>query len=235
MSTIVADCPRCHANSMTHDVLSSIHTRTDYDWMRIFEIFCVCRSCKKGSILVVAQKEYDDRTLGTRRLEEFDDAINRYLNIKGHISIKDEINIEIPQYLPSNIESVYIEGATCLSVNCANAAATMFRLCIDLATKIILPQEDINGLNPNIRRILGLRLKWLFDNKYLPDSIKDLANCIKEDGNDGAHEGTLEITVAEDILDFSKILLERLYTEPMRIKLANERRLERRGGKISQT
>jgi hypothetical protein len=53
--------------------------------------------------------------------------------------------------------------------------------------------------------------------------------CIKEDGNDGAHEGTLKKEDAEDILDFTVALLSRLYTEPERLRLAKLRRDKRRG------
>jgi hypothetical protein len=50
----------------------------------------------------------------------------------------------------------------------SNAAGTMFRLCVDLATRSKLPtklidQPDAPGLNADIRSKLALRLKWLFD------------------------------------------------------------------------
>lgn len=51
---------------------------------------------------------------------------------------------------------------------------------------------------------------------------------MKEDGNDGAHAGTLSREETEDLLDFSVTLLERMYTEPARLRLAKERREERR-------
>jgi hypothetical protein len=104
----------------------------------------------------------------------------------------------------------------------------MFRLAVDLLTRPMLPEGD-NGPNAKVRRDLGLRLPWLFDNKLLPDDLRDLSHCIKEDGNDGAHQGTLTKADAEDLLDFTRELLERTVTEPMRIKLAKERRDKRRG------
>jgi hypothetical protein len=91
-----------------------------------------------------------------------------------------------------------------------------------------LPESDSNGLNAKIRRSLGLRLKWLFEQSLLPNALEDLSSCIKEDGNDGAHEGTLGKEDAEDILDFTFALLERMYTEPERLRLAKERREARR-------
>jgi hypothetical protein len=99
----------------------------------------------------------------------------------------------------------------------------MFRLCVDLATRTMLPEGEGQGLNRTVRRNLGLRLPWL--------SLRDLSTCIKDDGNDGAHEGTLSAQDAADILDFTYVLLERIYTEPKRIELAKERRAARRSEK----
>lgn len=69
---------------------------------------------------------------------------------------------------------------------------------------------------------------WLFETGRLPDSLKDLSSCIKEDGNDGAHAGNLKKSDADDLLDFTSVLLERIYTEPERLRLAKERRDARR-------
>ena len=150
------------------------------------------------------------------------------MDVKGHISLKDTATVEPPEFLPKNIEPVFREGATCLAVGCYNAAGTMFRLCVDLATRSMLPIEDVPGLNAKTRRDLGIRLPWLFDNGRLPESLKDLSSCIKEDGNDGAHAGNLSEADASDLLDFSAALLERIYTEPERLRLAKERRDARR-------
>src|SRR5262249_46656594 len=128
----------------------------------------------------------------------------------------------------------------CLAVECFNAAGTMFRLCIDLATRPLLPPlpsghqtglpvpEEVEGLTPKVRRDLGLRLPWLFDHSILPKELRELSSCVKEDGNDGAHAGTLTKADADDLHDFAYAFLERLYTEPKRLELAKERREARR-------
>ncbi len=95
----------------------------------------------------------------------------------------------------------------------------------------MLPEGEVKGLNSKVRRDLGLRLPWLFDNGILPEALRELSSCVKDDGNDGAHEGTLKKEDAEDLLDFTYALLERIYTEPKRLQLAKERRLSRRESK----
>lgn len=69
-----------------------------------------------------------------------------------------------------------------------------------------------------------MRIEWLLDNGKLDRNLEELSSCIKDDGNDGAHEGTLSAIDAEDIKDFAFILLERLYTEPQRLENARARR-----------
>ncbi|NTW88889.1 MAG: DUF4145 domain-containing protein [Desulfobulbaceae bacterium] len=145
------------------------------------------------------------------------------------VSLKDRAAITPPDHLPVEIQAVFSEGATCFAVGCFNAAGTMFRLCVDLATKSMLPAEDGDGLNSRIRRNLGLRLPWLFERHLLPEALRELSSCIKDDGNDGAHEGSLKKEDSEDLLDFTAAILERLYTEPERLRLAKERREKRRG------
>ena len=149
----------------------------------------------------------------------------------GYVSIKDVAAEVPPEHLPSNIDSVFREAVTCKSVGCFNAAATMFRLCLDLATREKLPTVTAGAeVTPNYRtrRDLGLRLPWLFDNNLLPEDLRDLSHAVKEDGNDGAHSGTMTGEDVDDLLDFTTSLLERIYTEPARVKLAKERREARR-------
>jgi len=164
-------------------------------------------------------------------LVKYPAALNPYFRIDRYVSLRDHVHLNPPEHLPENIAEAFNEGAACLSIACYNAAATMFRLCLDIATRLLLPEtDDADKPQPNAkqRRDLGLRLPWLFENDLLPIALKDLAQCIREDANDGAHAGNLDKAGAEDVLDFTTVLLARLYTEPKRLELAEERRKARR-------
>ena len=231
MSQFVADCPRCGANNMTFDLISQQPTIVKYSWQQWFEVFCICRNCNRSTIFVLSQgstKSKDEINQGLPNLKR---SVNQVMQKEGFINIKDIASVEPPDHIPENIDVVFREGASCISIGCFNAAGTMFRLCIDLVTKTLLPINNAEGLNRTVRRNLGLRLPWLFDNGVLPESLRELSSCVKDYGNDGAHEGTLEKEDAEDLLDFTYELLERIYTEPMRVQLAQERGLARRKSK----
>ncbi len=230
MPDLVADCPRCGSRKITFDLTDAKIIAVHYSWQNWYETFCVCRHCGHATIFVLSESVNSDHAyvhkVGILNLKE---AVNNYLDVERFVSVKDEVTAAPPEHIPKDIEDVFREGTTCLAVGCYNAAGTMFRLCIDLATNSMLPKEDAEGLNGKVRRDLGLRLPWLFANGLLPQDLKELSSCIKEDGNDGAHAGTLKQPDAVDLLDFTVELLERIYTEPKRLQLAQERRESRRG------
>jgi len=152
------------------------------------------------------------------------------IEILGVVPISGAAAAQPPDALPSDVKKCFEEGATCLAASCHNAAGAMFRLCLDMATKNLLPASDTpNGPNRNQRTRLFDRLDWLFESRTLPESLRELASCVREDGNDAAHDGSLAKADAEDLLDFCRILLERIYTEPARLAEARQRREERRG------
>lgn len=230
MATFVSDCPRCSAKRSTHDCYASVWVGMKHGWQNYNEVFAVCRSCNKPSILLLSQESshHDlDRVFKERnKLVSVDDSIDELCNFERVVSRLDfEVDYP-PEFVPPEIEAVFLEGSKCLAVQCWNASAAMYRLTLDLATKGLLPEE--NGPNAKVQRSLGLRLNWLFENGHLPSDLKNLAVCIQQDGNDGAHDGALGQEDAEDIRDFSYELLRRLYTDPKRIENAELRRAERR-------
>lgn len=229
MSELVANCPRCRAKEMTFDLVNQLTVGIEYNWQYWVEAFCICRACKKSTTFILSLKDINSQKIIEQKvLPTLDFAVNRIMSVESYVSLKDTATEQPPEHLPKNIEAAFREGAACMAIGCFNAGGTMFRLCIDLATRAMLPEGN-EGPSGKIRRNLGLRLPWLFDNGILPEALRELSHCIKEDGNDGAHEGTLSKEDAADILDFTYVILERIYTEPKRIELAKDRRAERRG------
>jgi hypothetical protein len=225
MSELVTNCPRCGAVKITFDLMGFHLLKKEHGWLSWFEAQYVCRECSQSTVFLLSLRGIDYKNSTPGSIEK---PVNHVFKVENYLSLKNFVKSKPPEHVPPNIKTAFEEGASCMAIECFNAGATMFRLCIDHSTKVLLPREDENGLTPRIRRSLGLRLKWLFDNGKLPEALRELSHCIKEDGNDGAHDGTLRKEDAEDVVDFTFVLLERLYTEPERLRLAQARRHARR-------
>lgn len=240
MSHLIEDCPRCGSQRITFDV---VHIQVEQKKPASYaEAHAICRECKLGSIFKLLVLPASN-SLFQIPILEIDFSQNMSLAsvfyITGHVSLVDENVSEPPAHLPVDVESIYKEAAVCLTSGCFNAAAAMYRLILDKVTKNLLKNEiskveyELNSeRRARLQTNLASRLNWLFEIKVIPANLKDLSICIKDDGNDGAHDGTLTISEAEDLEDFIDILLEHIYTIPKQLELAKERRAERRS-KIS--
>jgi hypothetical protein len=138
MSLWTADCPRCGASKITFDVLAQLHFRTEHGWQHWFEIYAVCRACKRGTIFILSQQtrasseNFIKEPEGLVHKKEV--ALNHFFEDKGYIGLRHRAAQAPPDHLPPEIQKIVVEGATCLAVECWNAAGTMFRLCLDVAT-----------------------------------------------------------------------------------------------------
>jgi hypothetical protein len=232
MAEMVANCPRCGSKKITFDLRGQNFLYLQHDWQTWHEVLAACRHCGKGSLFVVSLENYGYRNFARDSGPvAYKGVVNDVFNIIDFVSQKDAAAAPPPEHLDEDIREAFNEGARSVTGGNPNAAGTMFRLAVDLATRPLLPKEEVPGLNAKVRRDLGLRLPWLFDNKLLPEGLRELSSCIKEDGNDGAHSGKLKKEDALDLQDFAHALLERMFTEPKRLALAKERRDARRDQK----
>ena len=239
MPILVADCPRCGTKEMTFDVYYANKLAPDEVWQTRYEAPSVCRRCSRTTIFVIESrwntKDALARLLQTTKLMDFTRSLNVYFDVPNYISLKDASAEDPPAHLPATIEAAFREAATCISVRCWNAAGSMFRLSVDLATKDLLPPPGTPGIKTRERKVLAERIAWLIENGRIPRDLEDLSHSIREDGNDGTHDGTLTKDDALDMHDFTRALLERFYTEPEKVKIALARRIERRAKGKAET
>ena len=114
MSELVADCPRCGAGKITFDVLADKLRWVEHDWLHVFESFSVCRACRKSTVFVLHQREYDHRQFfANEGPSSVKGGLSGWVEEKGYISLKDAARVAPPEYLPKNIENIFNEGASC--------------------------------------------------------------------------------------------------------------------------
>jgi hypothetical protein len=228
MSIHVANCPRCDAKKTTFDVLTVTFVRNmgGYPEVSYLEAPIKCRNCKRVSILGCST---DNNRLAQNIEKAFNDhsLLSDCVRTNNFVSLADVEATPPPQHLPDKIYNAFVEGSKCYAAGCYNGAGAMFRLSLDLASKSLLPQDDVR-INHRQKNYLADRLEWLFDNNHWPSSLKEMVTCIRQDGNDGAHDGELGEMEAFDIMDFTSMVLEKIYTEPERIRISKERRQGRK-------
>lgn len=234
MAEFVEDCPRCRTKSVTFTIpsdYSAAPTRPD----GIIEAFMICRNCLKANIGIfttIPNSIISSDVRVTGKLSGGNGKVSSYYQFDGFVTPAFNATMNIPEHLPDNVAKCFSEGAAAFAIGAHNAAAAMFRLSLDLATKNLLPETETDQGGPNRAQRTKLydRLEYLFSKSIISPELRDLADCIREDGNDGAHDGTLSPADAEDLVDFAEQLLERVYTEPARLRIAKARREARRAG-----
>lgn len=219
---------------MTFDLLADVYVGQEYGWASRHEVTVACRRCRRLSILKVELANITFQGKFTERgsLSELKGDLEPTMRQLGFLNVADLAGgAEPPDDIPPAIKKAFVEGARCISIGCFNAGASMFRLCLDLTSKPLMP-DPANTSVPQPSKYerfnLGARIDWLMNQGLLPKSLYDLATCVRHDGNDAAHDGSLGEAEAADLLDFTTALLERLFTEPARLAAAEARRLARR-------
>ena len=184
MPEFTADCPRCNAQRVTFDLQATNRLGTKHGWQGHWEAYSICRACHRGTVFFVAAKGVDESAYLDKKGFGEVRSVGDFVSVTGHLSSANFAAQEPPESLPDGIRAAFEEAAKCVAVGCYNAAGTMFRLCLDLATRARLPEQDVEGLNPRIRGSLGLTLGWLFNTNRLPAEFRELADCVSCNSDD---------------------------------------------------
>ncbi|WP_156359841.1 DUF4145 domain-containing protein [Sphingomonas sp. Leaf10] len=228
-ATFFADCPRCNTVKATFDASSAVEIPGRPD---SFSTFGACRNCRRASIFNLFNK-YNSKS-------PMDKAFtNNSLNDGFGISLSKPVFSGVaacPEYVPEDIERVFREAGTCFSVGAFDASGAMSRKVLDASTRTLVnvePQsvdkDHADYISWKQFKDLRLRLDWLFERNKLPNSLKELASCVHQDGNDAAHSlETIGRESALDLQDFTISILETLYTVPGRVAANIQRREQRR-------
>ncbi len=238
MTYIFGSCPRCGDEDTTFNVIgcndiSYINTFKRWQDIEIFtspeercstyELSAICKKCSKTTILIVSEPfDYEKFEPIIREIPtKIKGSISDLFEINGHVLSRHNTMYPPPIHIPKDIKFLFEEGAACLSNECWNAAGTMFRACLDLTAKNKLAEKYH-------KKTLFEKIDCLFEKKVLSEKLRELATCIKDDGNDGAHDGTLTKGKAMDLLDFIVLFLESVYTNPNKLENAIKRHADRK-------
>jgi len=195
----------------------------DVDYEYRYEAFCICTVCKMSTVFILKPFATSKAAPEPGDLEKHAGSLHDYLKVVEQVSARHFSAYLFPEDLPEKIKYALEEGEACLAVGYLNAACTMFRLCLELVAhdefeklsddeKKKLPRNPKTGKSG---RVLATTLECLFENGKIPANFHDLADCIRNYGNDSAHQGNLckkDKRDVEKLLDFTRQILVEVYT-----------------------
>lgn len=245
---LVYDCNFCGTQKIRFDVLHTIRRHIPMfgtSDQLIWQAFSQCSNCKNSLIFTLAPDVLAIRKDVNFPYEGFIESQNdlcviESTNINDHFKINRVLitpstkQFICPLHVPQHIKNIFDEATKCLSMDCFIASGSMFRLCLDLITKDLLEKwleentESPVQPNKNQKNRLADRIDFLISENKISKGLKELAHCIRDDGNDSVHDGTTGEDEALDCLDFTETLLKEVYTFPAQINEAEKRKHERR-------
>jgi len=126
------------------------------------------------------------------------------------------VGIDPPFVVNDSFDKSYKEGIACLNVGAPLSAVAMFRRCSQIIS------ED-KGAKDNV---LYDKVNSLIEVGTLKGMFEEIADIIREVGNDGAHPNKFEPSLqdAKDVLGFLNLLIENLYVYPAKLEELKKRR-----------
>lgn len=237
MPELKVDCPRCGVKAVTADMAEAVVLSKDIaGHANRWEAAGRCRRCHLGAIYKLSRREDHVARMALvaiegllmRQVGNWDALVT----CDGYVGLIDNADVNVPMHLPDDVRIAYREALVCIQVRCPNAAASMLRLSLDLATKKKLgevrdglPDEAIPKV---VQDRLANRIQWLIEHRHIPLRLEGLANEVRLSGNDGAHDGSLTMHDVLDLRDFAEAVLEDMFTAAGRLAEAEARRKARR-------
>ncbi len=168
--------------------------------------FCAkCSHCSKGICGIFAHKLGNVSYTLNNAIGSIDDY-SVYLNDAWPRPKK----IDVPLHVPELVSSYYIQALSSVSIRSFDAAAMMFRKCLEVATKSIDPSTEKMKLVDRIDR--------LFSSRKITEEMKDWAHEIRLGGNEAAHEDAqYSETECQALTEFTEAFLTYSFTLPYKI------------------
>ena len=211
MAEFVYDCPHCKTKSVGFDCQGSILAREEVLSSAIWVTFFLCRVCKNGIVV-----NFEDRTLKGKNPMDFsgDPRTGGFKVINVHP--KPEA-LSAPKHVPDAIADYYVEALENLHCENFTSAGIMFRKVLDVSVK---------DLGASSRRLsLRKRVERLLKAGKLTTDLCDLADVIREGGNDATHEDPpYDKESANRLHEFTYLFLLYVYNLPGLVLEEKDRR-----------
>lgn len=141
---------------------------------------------------------------------DFDIGMQQSHHWRIHLEYPEAKAVTAPEHISAAVRRCFLQAGEAALRNHFDAAGSMYRKSIDLATK----ELDINLAG----KLLFQRINALHAAGKLTDDLKEWAHQVRLDGNDATHEEE-ELTVDDikTLASFSELFLTYTFTLPRKI------------------
>jgi len=169
-------------------------------------VLFACNACQLGIIAVYEgppTRQTSPHAFPTDPADPFNGNGQRLVAVYPYASAS-----EAPAHVPDNIRRFYLQGADNVRRGNWDAAGTMFRKAVDIATKVLDPDGVTSGT-------LEKRIDRLATKGAITNDLQDWAHEIRALGNDAAHEEEpFEEDEAKTLYSFAELFLTYVFTLP---------------------
>lgn len=202
MGTLARTCPHCKTKSMGFSSFADIRIGRTNRCLTALQ----CNGCH-GGYMVEVRSEVNDTP------HKYDGDIESYQYFHCLNEYPRQVERKIPEHLPSNVESFYIQAVSSYKAESFDSSAVMSRKVLEVSTKKIHPEGSGTLYN---------RIEALADEGLITTDLKKWAHIIRQDGNESAHEEEpVTREFSEDLLSFTELFLLYVFTMPKKVAIRN--------------
>ncbi len=179
------ECPHCHTKNMDFTMVYRHKVSEDIS----HDIFA-CAYCNR-TVILEKQKKH-----------------NQWQHVQ---SFPEGPVMEVPRYLPENVEDFFIQGIKSLPEN-PDAAGAMFRKTLEASLNHLMPEHlKDKSIYQQIQRAV--------EQNYISDELGEWADIIRIDGNEATHSAEpFDVDQAEILKQFTEIFLSQIFTLPQLVR-----------------
>lgn len=205
MPVLVHDCPYCGAEHVGFEFLSSRPAPSL--GQHVYNSMFACNACAKAVVALI-------RTKGAN-VEVILGNVNDSIHIHSIQIFPQRQAASCPEYCSPEISKAFLQAEENIMRGHAEAAASMDRRAIEIATKLIAPDLAAKKLNE--------RINDLSTRHMITPALKDWAHGLRIFGNEALHdiEG-VTIEEARQAHELTRFMLIYLFTLPEQVRLSKE-------------
>lgn len=218
------DCPYCGTKKSGFKVVGAYRrhdqanrtpgggvTYTHEDWLLMS-----CGHCKKTISGVYRFRKRGERyDLAKWHQDHGSPEDNGFLYVDHHPKAEENV---VPKHVAPHVESPFRQALSNIAAENFDAAGTMARKALEITTKDVVRRkvEDEAEVERLLKRTwLKGRIKELHRLGHLTDGLAELAQIVKDEGDEAAHdEEPYDEEAARLLVEYSQALLTYVYTIP---------------------